>query len=221
MLAFDARGRCGRGTGFHQAQTPACRSRCPGWNCGIRPEELARTHLPPWCCTAALRTALATAFVPPGAALLHCTAAALATAFVSPGAALLHCTAAALATAFVSPGAALLHCAPLQHWQQPLYPLVLHRGTGNSTAGLVGTKADDLLSAYQTKFRWCEINATAYKLPSADQIAKWRKQCAAGFELSLKVPMSITHEHGLREGCFGLLEQFATAVRGLGPFAGA
>ena len=93
--------------------------------------------------------------------------------------------------------------------------------TAAAVWGLAGTKADDLLSAYQTKFRWCEINATAYRLPSADQIAKWRSQCAPGFELSLKVPMSITHEHGLREGGFGLLEQFATAVRGLGPFTGA
>ena len=91
-------------------------------------------------------------------------------------------------------------------WRGPIYP--------------PGTKPADFLTAYQARFSWVEINSTAYHIPTLDQVNKWAAQCSKGFQISLKVPMQITHEHRLGESSHGHLQRFVSAALHLGDFLG-
>jgi len=55
-------------------------------------------------------------------------------------------------------------------------------------------KSEDQLEAYQDTFSAVEINGTFYGMPAESTISQWKRRSADGFEMSLKVPKSVTHD---------------------------
>ena len=72
-----------------------------------------------------------------------------------------------------------------------------------------GTKDD--LSFYSTQFNSIELNATFYKLPSADQVLMWKAKTPPDFKFFPKVTNSISHYRRLNN-VTELVTNFATSV---------
>ena len=70
-----------------------------------------------------------------------------------------------------------------------------------------GTRGDQLLTAYAREFPLVEINSTYYRCPTAEQFARLLQAVPPGFQFSVKLPQTITHQRDPAE-----LAPFAEAV---------
>ncbi len=76
-----------------------------------------------------------------------------------------------------------------------------------------GTKREDMLAFYATKFRAVELNFTYYGLPRAEQMERMAEGTPDGFEFVVKAHRTTTHE--------GKTEDVKPLVEGLAPLAEA
>lgn len=81
-------------------------------------------------------------------------------------------------------------------WVGPVYP--------------PGTRGDELLVAYAQEFPLVEINSTYYRCPTAEQFARMLEAVPPGFQFSVKLPKTISHQRDPAE-----LPQFVQAVEQL------
>lgn len=70
-----------------------------------------------------------------------------------------------------------------------------------------GVKGADRLEYYAQQFNAVEVNATFYRLPTANMIQAWNRRLGKGFHLVLKGPGMITHRRKLA-ACGEAVEQF-------------
>ncbi|HVM45017.1 MAG TPA: DUF72 domain-containing protein [Candidatus Thermoplasmatota archaeon] len=63
-----------------------------------------------------------------------------------------------------------------------------------------GCDPAEYLRRYARVFDFTEVDSTYYRLPSAEQTARWAAATPAGFLFSAKLPGAITHEARLRVG---------------------
>jgi uncharacterized protein YecE (DUF72 family) len=56
-----------------------------------------------------------------------------------------------------------------------------------------GTKEKDFLEYYAKLFNCIEFNATFYKSPTREQVAKWKEKVPKGFKFMPKFPQVVTH----------------------------
>jgi uncharacterized protein YecE (DUF72 family) len=83
-----------------------------------------------------------------------------------------------------------------------------------------GTKEKDFFSYYSKLFNCIELNATYYKIPTSEQIKKWRDNVDTNFKFCPKFPQIITHMKRLRN-CEREVDEFLNAIvqfeNNLGP----
>lgn len=61
-----------------------------------------------------------------------------------------------------------------------------------------GTKATDFLRHYACSFNCIELNTSHYRIPTVEQVQKWREQVSPGFRFCPKVVQTVSHtENGL------------------------
>lgn len=60
-----------------------------------------------------------------------------------------------------------------------------------------GTKPADYLRFYAQAFNTIELNSTHYRIPTPEQVAKWRDQTGASFRFCPKLPQVISHHRQL------------------------
>ena len=70
-------------------------------------------------------------------------------------------------------------------WVGPFYP--------------PGTPASKMLTYYASQFPFVEINSTFYRPPSPGQMAKFAARTPPGFQFSLKVPRTASHERSVHD----------------------
>jgi uncharacterized protein YecE (DUF72 family) len=58
-----------------------------------------------------------------------------------------------------------------------------------------GTSVERMPRFYATQFPCVEINSTFYRPPTREQLARLADRTAPGFQFSLKVPRTVSHEH--------------------------
>jgi uncharacterized protein YecE (DUF72 family) len=63
-----------------------------------------------------------------------------------------------------------------------------------------GTKSKDFLAAYGQQFNTIELNTTHYRIPTPEQVGKWRAAVPADFRFCPKVPQRISHDRNLGLG---------------------
>ncbi len=90
-------------------------------------------------------------------------------------------------------------------WKGAFYPATL--------------EAKRRLEYYAEHFRAVEINATFYRMPAAETLARWSRATPADFTFALKAPQRITHVARLRD-VDGLVGAFVDVARTLGPKLG-
>jgi uncharacterized protein YecE (DUF72 family) len=78
-----------------------------------------------------------------------------------------------------------------------------------------GLTATDFLPYYSERFSIVEVDSTFYASPRPSMVQGWRDKTPDGFQFSLKVPQTITHEKCLRD-CERELDEFLAAARLLG-----
>lgn len=71
-----------------------------------------------------------------------------------------------------------------------------------------GTRADEMLEFYAKIFGTVEVDSTFYAVPSVGSVEGWYRKTPDDFTLSLKMPQEITHEYGLREASFTIVDEF-------------
>jgi uncharacterized protein YecE (DUF72 family) len=76
-----------------------------------------------------------------------------------------------------------------------------------------------MLPAYAARLPAVEINATFYRMPSAQMLARWRAQAPAPFVFALKAPQRVTHVKRLA-GAESEVAQFLGAAAELGGSLG-
>jgi uncharacterized protein YecE (DUF72 family) len=81
------------------------------------------------------------------------------------------------------------------------------------------TPAGAYLRHYARQFNTIELNATHYRVPTAEVLAQWKASVPEGFRFCPKVPQQISHRAHLLEG-LPLLESFAEAMLLLGEALG-
>lgn len=74
-----------------------------------------------------------------------------------------------------------------------------------------GTRPADFLHHYSRIFNSIELNATHYRIPSADQVIRWKEETVAGFLFCPKFPQSISHYRRFRNS-EDITTDFLTAV---------
>lgn len=84
--------------------------------------------------------------------------------------------------------------------------------------GLFGS-GDSALARYATLFDATEINSSFYRPHRRETYVRWADTVPARFRFSVKLPRTITHEHGLR-GALPLLDDFLAQASGLGDRLG-
>jgi uncharacterized protein YecE (DUF72 family) len=82
-----------------------------------------------------------------------------------------------------------------------------------------GLPASKMLSYYAGQFGTVEINATFYRMPTEQVLARWAAQVPETFRFSLKAPRRITHDKRLKD-CAELAGHFVETARTLGPRLG-
>lgn len=92
-----------------------------------------------------------------------------------------------------------------RHWKKRFYPEDLRQR--------------DWLEYYAGIFDSVEVNGSFYKLPRADDIARWCDMTPAHFRFSVKAPRSITHFKKLKN-CEGLIETLLTRLESFGERLG-
>ena len=70
-------------------------------------------------------------------------------------------------------------------WVGPFYP--------------EGTSQERMPRYYATQFPCVEINSTFYRPPTREQLARLADRTAAGFQFSLKVPRSVSHDQRIHD----------------------
>ncbi|MGI8640631.1 MAG: DUF72 domain-containing protein [Pyrinomonadaceae bacterium] len=75
-----------------------------------------------------------------------------------------------------------------------------------------GTRSGEMLEIYAKMFDTIEVDSTFYAIPPSASVENWYKKTPENFTFSLKLPQEITHEYGLREPSFPLLEEFCERV---------
>jgi len=75
-----------------------------------------------------------------------------------------------------------------------------------------GTRSNQMLELYAKVFQTIEVDSTFYAIPKSSVIENWHKKTPEDFTFSLKLPQEITHEYGLREPSFPMLEEFCERV---------
>lgn len=75
-----------------------------------------------------------------------------------------------------------------------------------------GTKSAEMLALYAEIFDTIEVDSTFYAVPPISSIENWYKKTPENFTFSLKLPQEITHEHGLRETSFPILDKFCERI---------
>ncbi|HTP25561.1 MAG TPA: DUF72 domain-containing protein [Anaeromyxobacteraceae bacterium] len=80
--------------------------------------------------------------------------------------------------------------------------------------------AERMLSFYATQLDTVEANATFYRMPRRDMLARWRAQVPEGFVITLKAPQRVTHVKRLRE-TEDAIGAFYGAASALGAALGA
>jgi uncharacterized protein YecE (DUF72 family) len=75
-----------------------------------------------------------------------------------------------------------------------------------------GTKSGEMLEKYAHVFETIEVDSTFYAIPPVSTVENWHKKTPVNFTFSLKMPQEITHEYGLREPSFPLLDEFCERV---------
>jgi uncharacterized protein YecE (DUF72 family) len=75
------------------------------------------------------------------------------------------------------------------------------------------------LERYSRCLNAVEINSSFYKPHQRKTYERWAQATPSNFRFSVKVPRSMTHDHGLA-GCGGMLDRFAAEVTGLGERLG-
>jgi uncharacterized protein YecE (DUF72 family) len=78
-----------------------------------------------------------------------------------------------------------------------------------------GSKPKDFLRLYAERLNTVELNATFYRLPSEEQLAKWAVETTPGFRFAVKMSRQITH-FGRVDG----IGTFCERVRALGDRLG-
>ncbi len=84
-----------------------------------------------------------------------------------------------------------------------------------------GTKSGRMLEIYAQIFDTVEVDSTFYAVPPASNVEGWYKKTPEDFVFSLKLPQEITHEYGLREAAFPVLNEFCERVSMLKEKLGA
>ena len=77
-----------------------------------------------------------------------------------------------------------------------------------------GCKPTDYLYYYSRQFNTIEMNTTHYRIPSASDIEKWRRESADDFRFAPKMLQTVSHAKNLGYGT-GLTTQFCDAIQGL------
>ncbi|HID74614.1 MAG TPA: DUF72 domain-containing protein, partial [Planctomycetaceae bacterium] len=85
-------------------------------------------------------------------------------------------------------------------WQGPFYP--------------EDVTGPERLAFYAQKFNTVEVNATFYRLPTANMIHAWNRRLGAGFHLVLKGSRMVTHRKKLAD-CDEALAALLDRVRDL------
>jgi uncharacterized protein YecE (DUF72 family) len=75
-----------------------------------------------------------------------------------------------------------------------------------------GTKSGEMLEIYAKAFDTIEVDSTFYAVPPSSTVENWYKKTPEDFTFSLKMPQEITHEYGLREPSFPILDEFCERV---------
>ena len=78
---------------------------------------------------------------------------------------------------------------------------------------LVGHNSDRQLGHYQEHFSTVELNSTFYGIPSESTVLKWKSLFSKTFQLVVKVPKGVTHEHDRLDGT--TLVHFLTRMKPL------
>lgn len=84
-----------------------------------------------------------------------------------------------------------------------------------------GTKSNEMLENYARIFGTIEVDSTFYAIPPVSAVENWYKKTPEDFTFSLKMPQEITHEYGLREPSFVILDEFCERMRLLKEKLGA
>jgi len=75
------------------------------------------------------------------------------------------------------------------------------------------------LERYARRLDTVEINSSFYRPHQRKTYERWAQSTPKGFRFSVKVPQTMTHEHGLAD-CGALLDRFAAEATGLGDRLG-
>ncbi len=75
-----------------------------------------------------------------------------------------------------------------------------------------GTRSNEMLARYAEIFDTVEVDSTFYAIPASSAVENWHRKTPENFTFSLKLPQSITHEYGLREPSFPILNEFCERI---------
>ncbi len=75
-----------------------------------------------------------------------------------------------------------------------------------------GTRSIQMLETYAKVFDTIEVDSTFYAIPTSSVVENWYRKAPEKFTFSLKMPQEITHEYGLREPSFPIMEEFCERV---------
>jgi uncharacterized protein YecE (DUF72 family) len=75
-----------------------------------------------------------------------------------------------------------------------------------------GMKSNEMLALYARVFDTVEVDSTFYAVPTSSAVEGWYKKTPENFTFSLKLPQEITHEYGLREPSFPILNEFCERI---------
>jgi uncharacterized protein YecE (DUF72 family) len=75
-----------------------------------------------------------------------------------------------------------------------------------------GTRSNEMLAFYAEIFDSVEVDSTFYAIPASSAVENWYRKTPENFTFSLKLPQEITHEYGLREPSFPVLNEFCERV---------
>ncbi len=71
-----------------------------------------------------------------------------------------------------------------------------------------GARTEELLGLYAARLSAVELNATGYRLPSAEQFGRWAEQVPAGFRFAVKAPpLALRRPEVVRERVLALVDR--------------
>ena len=75
-----------------------------------------------------------------------------------------------------------------------------------------GTRSNQMLETYAKVFDTVEVDSTFYAIPASSAVENWYRKTPENFTFSPKMPQEITHEYGLREPSFPIMEEFCERI---------